>query len=78
MVARLLRKILSLDQFIVKLGSSLDSMLHYFQAHTGAVRHVSFSPDGQQLLTASEDKSVKLWTVNKPRYLLSIEVVVSM
>ena len=30
MVARLLRKTLSLDQFIVKLGSSLDSKFHFF------------------------------------------------
>ena len=42
-----------------------DILIFCLKAHTGAVRHVTFSPDGQNLLTSSEDKSVKLWTINK-------------
>ena len=31
-----------------------------FKAHTGTVRSVDFSSDGQYLLSASDDKSVKV------------------
>ena len=31
-----------------------------FKAHTSSVRSVEFSGDGEQLLTASDDKSVKV------------------
>jgi len=31
-----------------------------FRAHTGSVRDVNFSSDGQSLLTASDDKTVKV------------------
>ena len=31
-----------------------------FKAHTASVRHVQFSLDGQSLLTASDDKTVKV------------------
>ena len=45
-----------------------DILIFCLKAHTGDVRHVTFSPDGQNLLTSSEDKSVKLWTINKHRF----------
>ena len=31
-----------------------------FKAHTSSVRSVEFSGDGEQLLTASDDKSIKV------------------
>ena len=31
-----------------------------FKAHTASVRHVEFSSDGQSLLTASDDKTIKV------------------
>lgn len=34
-----------------------------FKAHTGSVRHVQFALDGQSLLTASDDKTVKVYTI---------------
>jgi WD40 repeat protein len=37
------------------------SIVHRFDAHTGAVRSLSFSPDGKNLLSASDDSSLILW-----------------
>lgn len=31
-----------------------------FKAHTASVRHVEFASDGQSLLTASDDKTIKV------------------
>lgn len=43
-----------------------------FRAHTGTVRSVSFSSDGQTLVTASDDKSIKVWTVHRQKFLFSL------
>lgn len=43
-----------------------------FKAHTATVRSVSFSHDGQRLVTASDDKSVKVWSVHRQRFVYSL------
>uniref|UniRef100_A0A671Q8J7 POC1 centriolar protein homolog A n=1 Tax=Sinocyclocheilus anshuiensis TaxID=1608454 RepID=A0A671Q8J7_9TELE len=40
-----------------------------FRAHTGTMRSVSFSSDGQALLTSSDDKSIKVWTVHCQKFI---------
>ena len=45
---------------IIFLGESTE-----FKAHLGAVRSVEFSPENLRLVTASDDKSVKIWTVHR-------------
>lgn len=37
-------------------------LLNSFRAHEGVVWYVSWSPDGNDLLTCSSDKSVKCWS----------------
>lgn len=37
--------------------------VHRFGAHTAAVRSLAFSPDGTQLLSASDDSTIILWDV---------------
>lgn len=43
-----------------------------FKAHTATVRSVSFSADGQKLVTASDDKSVKVWSVHRQKFIYSL------
>ncbi|TRY62723.1 hypothetical protein TCAL_08195 [Tigriopus californicus] len=44
-----------------------------FRAHSAPVRSVEFSPfDSQKLITASDDKSIKFWTVNRHEFITSI------
>lgn len=46
---------LSFVLFICRKGEST-----VFKAHTGSVRHVEFSNDGQSMITSSDDKSIKV------------------
>jgi len=38
------------------------------KGHTSAVRSVEFSCDGQNILSASDDKSVKLWDIDTLKF----------
>lgn len=38
------------------------------KGHSGAVRSVSFSQDSHQLITASDDKTVKVWTLPSKKF----------
>ena len=38
--------------------------LKTLQGHTNGIWSVTFSPDGQQLASGSEDGTIKLWDVN--------------
>ncbi|HBI46073.1 MAG TPA: hypothetical protein DDY78_24940, partial [Planctomycetales bacterium] len=44
-----------------------------FEGHTGEIRGLAVSPDGKQLLTASFDKTVRLWDVATGRELQRCE-----
>ena len=37
--------------------------LHRFQGHTGAINSVSFHPNGAQVASGSDDKTVRIWNV---------------
>jgi WD40 repeat protein len=37
------------------------SLSHMCRGHTGAILRVAFTPDGQTLVTASQDKTIRLW-----------------
>jgi WD40 repeat protein/serine/threonine protein kinase len=44
-----------------------------FEGHKSAVRGVAYSPNGRQIVTGSDDKSVKVWDASSGRQLLSLE-----
>lgn len=43
-----------------------------FRAHQANVRSVDFSPDGQQLVSGSDDKSIKIWAVHRHKFVCSL------
>lgn len=43
-----------------------------FKAHVNTVRSVTFSHDGETILSSSDDKSIKLWNAQKTRFLYSL------
>lgn len=43
-----------------------------FRAHTGTVRSVHFCSDGQSLVTASDDKTIKVWSTHRQKFLFSL------
>ncbi|NJO00543.1 MAG: WD40 repeat domain-containing protein [Bacteroidia bacterium] len=50
----------SLDE-TAKIWDSQGRLLHTLREHTAPVNSVCFSPDGSQILTASDDRTAKLW-----------------
>ena len=38
-----------------------NACLQTLEGHSGSVRSVTFSPDGQRLASGSDDKTVKIW-----------------
>jgi WD40 repeat protein len=60
--------VLRLASTIIRWYSTLFSILGdctEFKAHQAAVRSVEFSPENLRLLSASDDKSIKVWTVHR-------------
>ncbi|BES99289.1 Hypothetical protein NTJ_12106 [Nesidiocoris tenuis] len=49
------------------LGKSIE-----FRAHFSTVRSVEFSPDSDHLLTASDDKNLKIWKTAKRKFVTSL------
>lgn len=43
-----------------------------FRAHTATVRSVHFCSDGQSLVTASDDKTIKVWSTHRQKFLFSL------
>ena len=41
------------------------SRVRTLKEHAGWIMHLAWTPDGNYLLTASADKTIKLWTVHK-------------
>lgn len=53
---------------VTRAPASSEGRSTVLKAHTGTVRSVSFSADGRLLATASDDKTVKLWSLPGQRF----------
>lgn len=48
-------------------------VLHQLNDHESVVNHVSFSPSGDNILTSSQDKSVKVWNSKSTEVITTLE-----
>ena len=49
-----------------RFGNTLKQVAEHSAAHTGAVKSAAFSPDGRRIVTASRDKTAKIWMAASP------------
>uniref|UniRef100_A0A0A9ZJ51 Uncharacterized protein n=1 Tax=Lygus hesperus TaxID=30085 RepID=A0A0A9ZJ51_LYGHE len=59
-------------QFVRLWMSTIHGKSIEFKAHFSTVRSVQFSPDSEHILTASDDKSLKLWKTVKRKFVTSL------
>lgn len=43
------------------------------KGHTGAVRSVAFNSDGNRLVSASDDKTLKLWNIANQKFIATLK-----
>ena len=48
-------------------------MLATLQGHTGEVWHAAFSPDGRWIVTASDDKTARVWNAANGQVLATLQ-----
>jgi len=51
-------------------GVTRADMVHTLEGHTGALRTLAISPDGNTLYSGGEDKSIRMWSVGGGCYML--------
>jgi WD40 repeat protein len=52
------------DQRILLISLPEGQMVRTLNGHTGPIRILSFSPDGKQLASGSDDRTVRVWTLS--------------
>jgi len=48
-------------------------LIKVLKGHEATIYHAAFSPDGQRLVTASEDKTARLWNINSGELLFILQ-----
>ena len=49
------------DDHVVRVWSADGKLVHALRGHTGGIGDLSFSPDGKRLVSASADRTARLW-----------------
>jgi WD40 repeat protein len=63
------------SDYSLKLFDKNGALLKEFIGHSGSVRSVAVSPDGQYLASGSEDQSVILWKISESGYAYSMRTI---
>ncbi len=45
----------------------------YFNGHQGSVKSIAFSPDGKYMASGSQDKTVKIWSLELKKELTTLK-----
>jgi WD40 repeat protein len=51
------------ELFATAAEAASGQLLAKLEGHSGYVNHAAFSPDGQRIVTASDDKTARVWRV---------------
>lgn len=75
---KLKNKLIVLSSFILLLGLAGYKYLHVrriptLTGHSGEVNAIAFSPDGQTLASASDDRTIKIWNLNAQQELRTLK-----
>ena len=55
------------------MGSKTGNQLRELQGHSSVVTSVAFSPDGNQIISGSEDQSVRVWDAKTDEHLWKLQ-----